>query len=129
MAGPLSSDRPVRWDRAKARDFLLTNLLVLPGMGSVMAGRRVGYAQGLLALTGFVLTLMFAVELVRDWWSMGEIVLPTSRVLLAGLVGVMLFALGWSWGLATGLKLLRDAEVAMHKDAAGTLNGQSTGRE
>jgi len=111
MAGALNPNRPVRWDRAKARDFLLTNLLVLPGMGSVMAGRRVGYAQGLLALMGVMLSLMFALELVRDWWLMGEIVLPTRRWLIAGGLGVMLFVLGWCWGLATGLKLLRDAEA------------------
>jgi len=97
------------WDRVKAREFLLTNLLVLPGMGSVMAGRRVGYAQGSLAIAGMILSLMFAVDLVRDWWTMGELVLPTGRSLLIGGGGVLLFVFGWFWGLSTGLALLRNS--------------------
>lgn len=105
----MKSGTPKRWDRVKARDFLLTNLLVLPGMGSVMAGRRVGYAQGLLALAGVVFSMVFALELVRGWWLMGELVLPTGRSLLVGGLGILLFASGWCWGLATGLRLLRDA--------------------
>jgi hypothetical protein len=112
LAGSVKVVTPKRWDRVKARDFLLTNLLVLPGLGSVMAGRRVGYMQGLLALSGVVLTMVFAVDLVRGWWWMGELVLPTGRSLLVGGLGILLFAAGWCWGLATGLKLLRDADPA-----------------
>jgi hypothetical protein len=97
-------------DRLKARDCLLTNLLVLPGMGSVMAGRRVGYAQGFLAIAGMILSLIFAVDVIRDWWTMGELVLPTGRSLLMGGLGVLLFVLGWAWGLSTGLALLKDVK-------------------
>ena len=97
-------------DRPDAWNYLWTNLLVLPGMGSVMAGRKVGYLQAPLALGGMVLTFTFAVLYVRDWIRLGVIPLPPDWSLLRiGLLGVGLFAAGWCWALLTGLNLLRNA--------------------
>jgi len=96
--------------RQTAWSWLLTNLLVLPGMGSVMGGRKVGYLQAAMAISGMILSLVFAVSLVREWWVLGELPALDRRWLVHGLGGITLFGLGWIWGLATGLSLLREAE-------------------
>ena len=59
--------------RQTAWSWLLTNLLVLPGMGSVMGGKRIGYLQAMLAISGMILSLMFAVSMVREWWVLREL--------------------------------------------------------
>ena len=43
-------------DEARAWTSLMTNLLVLPGLGSLLAGRRAGWPQAALALAGFALS-------------------------------------------------------------------------
>ena len=102
--------RAVDKARQTARSWLLTNLLVLPGMGSVMGGRRIGYLQAALAISGMILSLMFAVSMLREWWVLRELPELDQRGLVMGLGGITLFGLGWLWGLATGLNLLREAE-------------------
>jgi hypothetical protein len=96
-------DRPTAWG------FLVTNLLVLPGLGSVMAGRKVGYLQIPIALGGMILTLTFAIVYVREWIVLRALPLPSPRLLLLGALGVFLFLLGLCWALATSLSLLREA--------------------
>jgi len=99
---------PKLCNRTSARNYLLTNLLVLPGLGSWLAGQRfVGVLQVALALTGFVLTAWWCVSFFAAWlrtqsfpWDGG----PQFRL---GLVGVALFAAGWFWALATSLATIR----------------------
>jgi hypothetical protein len=85
----------------------MTNLAVLPGLGSLAAGRKVGYAQATLALLGFGATLvggalmarkLYAGEPEVNWWAV-----------LAALGGMAVFALGWLWALVTCLDLHRVA--------------------
>lgn len=96
-------------EQDRAWSWMLTNLLVLPGLGSVLGGRRVGYLQAALALAGLVLSLMFVAGFVHEWWTLRQLPELTGRWLLLGAGGVALFACSWLWALLTSLLLLRDS--------------------
>ncbi len=104
-------------DRAAARNFTLTNLLALPGLGTWLAGRRfAGAIQMTLAVTGFVLTAVWAGDFFLTWIRTGEFPGDFSRLLFVGLGGVTLFATGWLSSLVSGLRLQRDARAHEQRD-------------
>lgn len=105
----VSGSAGVPVDEARAWACLLTNLLVLPGLGSLIAGRRSGWPQAVLALVGFVLTTVWLVGFLAEWGRSGDFPLDPGPHLPAGALGVLLFAVSWVWGLLTGLLVLRDA--------------------
>jgi hypothetical protein len=95
----------------------------MPGVGSLVAGRRCGYAQFVLSIAGMLLTMVFAARFFA-WYSahmprMKEMDLDPLEE-LAGMwmvarwsvLGIALFAMGWLWGLGTGLALVREAKEA-----------------
>ncbi len=86
---------------------VIANQAALPGLGSLLAGQRVGWIQVILALTGFVLTLWWAVGFVAEWIHTGSLPLELNRRFLIGLGGVVLFLIAWLWSLATSLQILR----------------------
>jgi hypothetical protein len=96
-------------DHAAARRCLLVNLLVLPGLGSLLAGRWVGWVQALLALSGFALTAGWTAWFVADWIHRGAFPETGGSHLWLAYAGILLFLAGWCWALATGLRLLRQA--------------------
>lgn len=102
-----SGDRdPPSVDRAKAWSCLVTNLLVLPGLGSVMAGRKAGYLQMVLALAGFIVTLIALVRIVLAWAQ--EFILPNDPALYrSAIIGIAVFLLSWAWSLLTSLAIFR----------------------
>ena len=61
----------------------LLDILVWPGLGSLVAGRNVGWAQGFLFLLGIPLALV--------------------------LVGIPMMIGAWIWGLVTGIRLVQQA--------------------
>jgi hypothetical protein len=86
------------------------NLLVLPGLGTWVAGRRLsGTLQILMAVTGFGLAFAWFVQLITLYGRMDDFpdfsALP-YRWLIAG---VVLFAGAWLWSLASSLAMLRRA--------------------
>lgn len=106
-----------------------TGNCAFPGSGSLLAGRRIGYAQSLLAGIGFVLTLWFGSRFlawgVRHW---SELMHPSGDPLdfleslwqgvRGTLFGIGIFAFSWTWALLTSLSILRAArqrEKAIHK--------------
>ena len=88
--------------RIRARNCLLTNLLVLPGLGSLMARRRVGWLQAVTALAGFALTVTWFTSFIKAWVQTGELPMDGGPLLKWGLIGCGLFVAGWIWALATG---------------------------
>ena len=96
-------DQPTAWA------CLLSNLTALPGLGSLIAGRRSGWAQAALALIGFALTTAWAVRFVAAWIRTRHFPEVLTRDLWLALIGIGLFAVAWFWGLATGLSILRAA--------------------
>ncbi|GEM_PF-205542 len=66
---------------------LLLNILIWPGLGSLVAGRQEGWAQGFLFLGGFV--VLFA------------------TLFLGAPLSVLMWVGAWVWGLVTGIQLLQ----------------------
>jgi hypothetical protein len=90
---------------------LLTNVLVLPGLGSILGGNRVGWVQAPLAIAGFVLTSVWAVSFAVGWVRAGTFPSEGGPHLRLGLVGVALFVVAWFWALGTSLRILRQSRV------------------
>lgn len=68
---------------------LILNILFMPGLGSVIAGKtKTGLWQLLLLIIGLVLALTFV------WLGM--------------IIGVAMMAVAWSWGLFTGVKAIME---------------------
>ena len=102
-----------------ARGCVGTNL-ALPGFGSLMAGRPVGYAQAVLTVAGFGLTLVFGAKAIiwfLTHWSMiyGPEADPVET--MTGVwretrwvwAGFAMVALAWLWSLTTNAAILRSA--------------------
>jgi hypothetical protein len=94
-------------DEALAWSALGTNLLVLPGLGSILARRLVaGALQTVLALVGAGLTVYWLVLFATVWIQQGAFPeAPPSLALGVGGLGVLVLA--WLWSLATSLSVLR----------------------
>jgi hypothetical protein len=105
FSGPLP---PKLLDRTSARNYLLTNLLVLPGLGSWLAGKRfVGVLQAVLALTGFGLTGFWLVSFLGACIQTETFPSGGGPQFRLGLIGVALCLAGWFWAIATSLRILR----------------------
>jgi len=94
--------------------------LVLPGGGSLLAGRRSGYLQLAVCLTGFALTIVFGLKFVT--WSLQhwselrdpsgdplETLLTIWRKCRWALAGLGLFGVAWIWAFLTNLGILRES--------------------
>jgi len=107
-----SSDGGPTLDKTTARACTFTNLLVLPGLGSLAAGRKIGYVQAALALLGFAGTFGWLLLFLWEWVACGELPLEFNGVLALGVGGVALFGAAWLWALGTSLQLQHQARVA-----------------
>jgi hypothetical protein len=92
-------------DEAVAWGGLVANVLVLPGLGSLLVGRKVGWVQAALALGGFVLTLVWLVSFVRAWISLGAFPFDAGPEMKTGLFGIVVFAVAWLWSVGTSLSV------------------------
>ena len=97
-------------DEDAALACLFSNLLVLPGLGSLMGGRRAaGWAQAIGSLGGFLLTLPFGLDFFTRWSSTGSFPMQHGPWLLWALAGLAAFGVSWTWSAFTSLALLRSA--------------------
>ena len=99
---------------------LILNLATTPGLGSFLAGRRwVGSMQMLMAVSGFVVLMLWFWDLARQFWSLLQsgdgAVQPDLRQLV---VGGGLFGGAWLWSLWTSISILRQS-----KDGACSTSG------
>ena len=91
----------------------MTNLLVLPGLGSILLGRRTsGLVQVGLSFLGLVLMLVCIVDYVRTWTEEGALPTGPTPHLGTGLIGLLLAAAAWLWAAGSGLAAVREAERA-----------------
>ncbi len=101
----------------------LTTNLVMPGAGSLVAGRVSGYAQLALAIGGTAVTLLFGVRFI--WWFISNwsrlhnpdadplaALSEMFRALKLPALGLGLFVLGWLWALGTSLGIVMHARKA-----------------
>ena len=94
--------------RTKARNCVLINQLATPGLGSVMAGRRVaGTGQLLLAVAGFVMVIgWFVLNATYTYNQIVNDAEPKSAAWL-GEAGGLTFLAAWVWAWATSVQVLR----------------------
>lgn len=100
----------------------LTANLAIPGAGSLVAGRAVGYAQLAGAVSGVLLTGIFGLRFfawfISNWAEMqtgDDPIALLEQLWLAvrwALLGIALFAGSWLWALATGMCIVRTARRA-----------------
>jgi len=92
--------------RQAAWGCVLSNL-VLPGLGTFMARRRVaGILQLAVSQTGFALTLVWALLFVREWVRLGRFPADVAPHLALGFTGAMLFLFAWVWSLISSVGIL-----------------------
>lgn len=109
--------------REAAQGCLTANLAV-PGLGSIIAGRKVGFVQITMYLSGFALTSIFGVrfmfEVLSNWSAFyAEFYGPDADALSAmgdlwhrtrwAFLGIALFAIALIWAFATSRALLAAA--------------------
>jgi hypothetical protein len=94
----------------KAWACLMTNVLVLPGAGTMAAGRWLtGLVQAIVAVIGFVLACVWMVVFVTDMARAAELPMGLGRYGGLGMFGLLLAVVSWVWGLLSGLEVLREA--------------------
>jgi len=113
-------------DRQTAQVCAATNF-GLPGFGSIMAGRAIGYLQAVLTVGAFALTLFFGLKLLawglKNWSAINspeadpvENLLSLWRIGRWAFLGIALFVGNWLWALLTNFSILRSA--SRKQDAA-----------
>jgi dethiobiotin synthetase len=89
------------------------NLLVLPGLGSLLARRRTaGLGQVAVALAGASLSLWWFAQLLRQWAEDGSIPGDGGEHFAVGIAGVLVFGVAWLWSLGTSLVVVRTARAS-----------------
>jgi hypothetical protein len=102
----MKTSSPPLIERSKAWSCVVTNLLVLPGLGTHMAGAKLaGWLQMLLSLAGLILTIKAMVEFGLYWIRTQQ--LPDSGQIISLLAGLGLFLGAWVWSLISSLIVFR----------------------
>jgi hypothetical protein len=95
-------------DRATAWGYVLGNL-VLPGMGTWAAGRRVaGIAQVVVSQAGFILMMSWGVWCIAVWTRTHELPTDLGPLIWLVLAGAVMFFGAWLWALVSSWQILRD---------------------
>jgi hypothetical protein len=91
---------------------VLLNQCATPGLGSLMAGRRLaGIGQLLLAIAGFVMVLAWFVMLAIQMYERLVNDAEPKSVAAMGEAGAVVFIAAWLWALVTSLSILREARA------------------
>ena len=95
--------------RATAWGCVLSNL-VLPGLGTFAAGKRVaGLCQIVLSQTGFVLAMIWGVWFAVTFARTGELPPALGPYFWPAMVGLLLFFGAWGWALISSIQILHEA--------------------
>ena len=107
------SPKPPR--RAPVWLWVIVNQFAFPGLGTIMMGRRVGYAQASIMVVGFVMVTGFFLWFIvcsaryagNPTWTEADFTAcyrPYKWTLTWGLV---LCAIAWVWALISSFQILR----------------------
>ena len=107
--------------------WAIINQLAFPGLGTLMMGRRVGYAQAAIMLAGFCLTMGFLLWYLvcvgryaaNPSWeeaNFHSLYRPYKWSLYWGLG---LCAVAWFWALFSSIAMVRDARASETHDQSG----------
>src|SRR5436309_644679 len=105
----------------------LTSNLALPGSGSLLAGRRSGYSQLVLAMAGLLVITIFGLRFIlwalANWSRLhaleadpGESLLDIWMHLRWALLGFGIALLAWLWALMTSLSILNSVPKAANSN-------------
>jgi hypothetical protein len=97
-------------NRSFARSCLILNILGLPGMGSLLAGRVSSIFQILLAVIAGCLLTFFLFAYAWDFLNAGGFIPVPSSYAWTVTFGIPLFIISWVWAFFTGLSILRQAD-------------------
>jgi hypothetical protein len=98
-----------------------TTNLTLPGFGTILAGRRIGYAQIAITVAGFALTTIFGLRFILWYFAHkasleqmapDESLLALWQAVRWALLGIALFAMAWLWALSSSMAILAAARAA-----------------
>ncbi len=96
--------------------------LAMPGVGSLAAGRRIGWWQLIFGPGGFALTMIFGLRFI--FWYVAnynrlqqstegfDTLLELWQEVRFALVGMAVFAIGLLWALLTSISIVREARRA-----------------
>jgi hypothetical protein len=109
MAKPLTT--------SKAWACAAMNQLAFPGAGTVMAGRKIGYLQGTLMVSGFLLTMYFFCWYIgsllqapfQNDWNEAVFYGEVARRKWVAIIGGIICAAAWLWALASSLSIVKEA--------------------
>ena len=95
------------------------NQLAFPGLGTIMAHRRIGYGQATIMLIGFTLTMGFmlwylacaARFLISSAGDEKAFAAEWRSFLWAGKVGLGLCVVAWCWALVSSIGIIRQTRV------------------
>lgn len=98
--------------------YILLNLAAFPGLGTVLAGRRIGYAQAALMVTGFVLSMGFLVFYLLCAaqyaaganWTENEFKARYQPHWWALFWGLGACAVAWCWALLSSWQIWRSRD-------------------
>jgi len=105
---------------SKAWGYLALNQLAFPGAGTVMGGRREGYAQSIMMVIGFLLTMVYFAVMISS--VMNSMLDPNGGMneqqlhahfhhyAWAGKIGAILSVIAWFWSLASSISMLRNVQ-------------------
>jgi len=110
--------------REKARGYAATNA-VLPGLGTLTAGKKIGILQLALCLGGFGITLAFGVKFIfwalahwSEYWAPPQNFDDPFRPLRDlwqharwTLLGIVMFTISWIWSMMSSRSLLAAAKA------------------
>src|SRR5712692_7572268 len=105
--------------RSKAWVCVAMNQLAFPGLGTVMAGRKIGYFQAAIMLAGFFLAmgfmLLYLIAVVRflshSEWNEAEYRALYRSSAWAGISGVALCLAAWCWAWFSSISILRSSSL------------------
>jgi len=98
--------------------YVLLNLAAFPGLGTILAGRRIGYLQAALMVVGFILSmgfLVFYLTCVAHYvaganWTENEFKARYQPHLWALYWGLGACVVAWAWALASSWQIWQDRD-------------------
>jgi 4a-hydroxytetrahydrobiopterin dehydratase len=94
-----------------ARNALL-NILMFPGLGSLLAGRRVaGIGQIVFVTAGSALLLIWLYKILSQYYGLMFGDVKPEPVGWIGITGGILFVISWLWASVTSFSLFREASA------------------
>jgi hypothetical protein len=97
-------------DKQTAAGHLIVNTLVIPGLGSIMAGRKkVGLIQLTLSCFGVLISVIGTGILISQIYRDGMVETlqnPDLSWIALGLGGMIAFVIAWIWALITSIQMI-----------------------